>query len=98
VEATNACRIRRTRGEILRRLFLAAVACALLDFADGDFAVDDLAAVDFVVLEAVVFFGVCVCAGAAAALWSACCPPPGEDAHKEPQAIPATMIRTEVRE
>jgi hypothetical protein len=98
VDATNACRIRRTRGEILRLLFFPAVAWALFDFADVAFAVDDLAVVDFASLEAVVFFGVCVCAGAAAALWSACCPRLGEDAHRESQASPVTMIRTKVRE
>jgi hypothetical protein len=65
VEATNAWRMRRTRGEILRRFFRAAAVWALFDFADvdfvaEDFALDDFLLADFVVLEPAVFFGVSV--------------------------------------
>jgi hypothetical protein len=92
--------MRRTRGEILRCFFRAAVACVVLDFAEADFAdvdFEDLVVADFVVLEVVGFFEVSVCVGAAV-LWSVCRPRAGEDAHNEPQAMPVIRIRTEVRE
>ena len=90
--------MRRTRGEILRRFFRAAVA--VFDFAEGDFAAedfDDLLVVCVAGWEVVDFFGLSVCAGAAV-LWSVCRPRAGEDAHNEPQAMPVTRIKTEVRE
>jgi hypothetical protein len=91
--------MRRTRGEILRCFLRAALACAVLDFAEADFAdvdFEDLVVADLV-LEVAGAFEVSVCAGAAV-LWSVCRPGAREDAHNEPQAMPVTRIRTEVRE
>ena len=91
--------MRRTRGEILRRFLRNAVACALLDFAEAVFAdvdFEDLVVADLVVLEVAGAFEVSVCAGAA--VLCVCRPCAREDAHNEPQAIPVTRIRTEVRE
>jgi len=94
--------MRRTRGEILRCFLRAALACALLDFAEAAFAdvdFEDLVLEDLMVedLEVAGAFEVSVCAGAAV-LWSVCRPCAREDAHNEPQAMPVTRIRTEVRE
>jgi hypothetical protein len=100
VDATNAWRMRRTRGEILRCFLRAAVACAVLDFAEADFAdvdFEDLVVADLVVLEVAGAFEVSVCAEAAV-LSSVCRAWAGDDAHNKPQAIPVTRIRTEVRE
>jgi hypothetical protein len=100
VDATNAWRMRRTRGEILRCFFRAAVACALLDFAEPVFAgpdFEDLVVADLVVLGVVGFFEGSVCAGAAG-ICSVGWPGAREDAHNEPQAMPVRRIRTEVRE
>jgi hypothetical protein len=91
--------MRRTRGEILRCFLRAVLACALLDFAEvfADVDFEDFLAVDRVVLEVAGAFEVSVCAGPAV-LWSVCRPYAREDAHNEPQAMPVTTIRTEVRE
>jgi hypothetical protein len=97
--------MRRTRGEILRCFLRAALACAVLDFAEVVFAdvdfedllVEDLLVDGLVVLEVAGAFEVPVCAGAAV-LWSVCQPCAREDAHNEPQAMPVTRTRTEVRE
>jgi hypothetical protein len=100
VDATNAWRMRRTRGEILRCFFRAAVACALLDFAEPVFAgpdFEDLVVADLVVLEVAGLLEVSVWTGAAV-LWSVCRSRAREDAHNEPQARPVTRIRSEVRE
>ena len=91
--------MRRTRGEILRCFLRATLACAVLDFAGADFAdvdFEDLVVADLVVLEVAGAFEVSACAGAAV-LWSVCRPYAREDAHNEPQAMPVTRIRTEVR-
>jgi type IV secretory pathway TrbD component len=88
--------MRRTRGETLRRFFREAVVRAVLDFADfADVDFEDLLAVDFVVWE-VAGLELSVCAGVA--LWSVCRTRARDDAHTDPQAIPVTRIRTEVRE
>ena len=85
--------MRRTRGEILRRFF-REVAYAVFDFAAVEF--EDLVAADFLVCEVAGFLEVSVCAGPV--LWSTCRARAREDAHTEPQAMPLTRIRIEVRE
>lgn len=92
--------MRRTRGEILRCFLRAALACALLDFAGAAFAdvdFEDVVVEDLVVLEVAGALEVSACAGAAV-LWSVCRPSARDDAHNEPQAMPVTIIRAEVRE
>src|SRR5437879_13843064 len=92
--------MRRTRGEILRCFLRAALACAVLDFAEATFAdvdFEDLVVEDLAVLEVAGAFEVSVCAEAAV-LWSLCRPRAREDAHNEQQALPVTRIRTGSRE
>jgi len=92
--------MRRTRGEILRCFLRAALACAVLDFAEAVFAdadLEDLVVADLVVSEVAGAFEVSACAGAAV-FWSVCRACAREDAHNEPQAMPVTIIRAEVRE
>ena len=83
----------------MRCVLRAALACALLDFAEAGFAhvdFEDLVVADLVALEVAGAFEVSACAGAAV-LCSVCRPCAREDAHNEPQAMPVTTIRTEVR-
>ena len=82
-EATNACRIRRTRGDMRRLRFLAAALfaldeCTLFDVADFDLAVA-LRVPEVEVL-------------------SDCFPKARGETHRDPQAIPAAMHKTNVRE
>jgi hypothetical protein len=91
-EATNACRIRCTRGDMRRLRFLAAALfvldeCALFDVAGFALAVFEDPLPDLV-----------ACRVAEAEVFSDCFPKARGEPHRDPPAIPATKKKTNVRE